>query len=127
LRIAGVASPSAGFEPGSQSAVAYAHQIAASGAKICFVALGAPKQELFATTALAEAPGVAFVCIGAGLDFLAGVQSRAPRWVRALAAEWLWRLLSNPWRLGRRYLACLMVLPSVLLSSAQRSAAAASS
>jgi exopolysaccharide biosynthesis WecB/TagA/CpsF family protein len=127
LRIAGVASPSAGFEPGSQSAVAYAHQIAASGAKICFVALGAPKQELFAATALAEAPGVAFVCIGAGLDFLAGVQSRAPRWVRALAAEWLWRLLSNPWRLGRRYLACLIVLPSVLLSSAQRSAAAASS
>jgi exopolysaccharide biosynthesis WecB/TagA/CpsF family protein len=127
--MAGVASPSAGFEPASQSAVAYAHQIAASGAKICFVALGAPKQELFAAAALAEAPGVAFVCIGAGLDFLAGVQARAPRWVRAVGAEWLWRLLSNPWRLGRRYLACLMVLPSVLLSSvaAQRSTAAASS
>jgi len=125
LRIAGVASPSAAFEPGSQSAIAFAHQIAASGAKICFVALGAPKQEVFAATVLAHAPGVAFVCIGAGLDFLAGVQARAPSWARAIGSEWLWRLLSNPWRLGRRYLDCMVVLPSVLLSSiaAQRSAA----
>lgn len=116
LEIAGVASPPIGFEPSSQAAIAYAHQIATSGAKICFVALGAPKQELFAAAALAHAPGVAFVCIGAGLDFIAGVQTRAPEWAQASGTEWLWRLLSDPRRLGRRYLDCLIVLPSILMS-----------
>jgi N-acetylglucosaminyldiphosphoundecaprenol N-acetyl-beta-D-mannosaminyltransferase len=129
LDVAGVTSPAVGFDPTSQSAVEFARRVAESGAKICFVALGAPKQELFVETAVAHAPGVAFVCIGAGLDFIAGVQARAPQWAQASGTEWLWRLLSNPKRLGRRYLECLIVLPSILLASlaSQRSVADASS
>ena len=118
LEIAGIASPIQGFDPKSQSAVDYAKMIAESGAKICFVGLGAPKQELFAATALAGSEGsVAFVCIGAGLDFLAGVQVRAPRWAQVANTEWMWRLLSNPRRFGRRYLDCFTLLPSVLAPS----------
>lgn len=125
LEIAGVASPEWGFDPKSKSAVEYSRMIAQSGAGICFVGLGAPKQEIFTETAIAgSAAGLAFVCIGAGLDFLSRNQIRAPRWVRAAGAEWLWRLLSDPKRFGRRYLDCLLVLPSVLLASVTHRGAA---
>lgn len=117
LSIAGVRAPEFDFDPTSEAAAEYVREIAASGAKICFVALGAPKQEMFSAFAIERTNGIAFVCIGAGLDFIAGVQTRAPQWTRAVGAEWLWRLLGNPERLARRYLRCLTVLPSVLMSS----------
>jgi N-acetylglucosaminyldiphosphoundecaprenol N-acetyl-beta-D-mannosaminyltransferase len=117
LEIAGTLSPEAQFEPTSEFAGKYARHIAESGAKICLVALGAPKQEIFTSFAVGQTAGVAFVCIGAGLDFLSGAQARAPLWARNIGAEWLWRLLSDPARLGRRYLDCLAVLPFLLLTS----------
>jgi N-acetylglucosaminyldiphosphoundecaprenol N-acetyl-beta-D-mannosaminyltransferase len=117
LQIAGVCAPEGNFDPGSEAAADYTKLIAASGAKLCFVALGAPKQELFTAAAVNQSSGVAFVCIGAGLDFLAGTQARAPRWMQASGTEWLWRLLSDPGRLARRYLDCLLVLPSILIQS----------
>ncbi len=117
IEIVGVTAPEQGFEPASELAVAYGQRIARSGAKMCFVALGAPKQELFVATTMAEAPGTAFVCIGAGIDYLAGVEKRAPRWAQSIGTEWLWRLLSSPRRLGPRYLNCVLVLPRVLVSA----------
>jgi N-acetylglucosaminyldiphosphoundecaprenol N-acetyl-beta-D-mannosaminyltransferase len=114
LNIVGAVAPEANFDPTSEQATIYARMIAQSGAKICFVALGAPKQEFFTSLAVKETHGVAFVCIGAGLDFIAGTQMRAPKWMQTLGIEWLWRLLSNPTRMARRYFDCLLVLPSVL-------------
>jgi N-acetylglucosaminyldiphosphoundecaprenol N-acetyl-beta-D-mannosaminyltransferase len=43
------------------------------------------------------------LCIGATIDFLAGERRRAPRWMRRTGLEWLFRALSEPRRLGRRY------------------------
>lgn len=120
LEIAAAISPQKQFDPNSDEARDYVRQIAQSGAQICFVALGAPKQELFTELALEETTGVAFVCIGAGLDFLADVQKRAPQWARNIGAEWAWRLMCEPRRLGRRYLDCALVLPRVLLTSVVR-------
>ena len=117
LEIAGVLAPEAQFVPTSDTASEYAQHIAGSGAKICLVALGAPKQEIFTSRAIDQTTGVAFVCIGAGLDYLSGTQARAPRWVRNNGGEWLWRLLSDPVRLGRRYLDCIAVLPHLLFTS----------
>lgn len=117
LEIAGALSPEPQFEATSVSAEIYARHIAQSGAKICLVALGAPKQEIFTSRAVSQTTGVAFVCIGAGLDFLSGAQVRAPHWARSIGAEWLWRLLSDPARLWRRYLDCIVVLPMLLLTS----------
>jgi N-acetylglucosaminyldiphosphoundecaprenol N-acetyl-beta-D-mannosaminyltransferase len=122
LNIAGAFAPEADFDPTSEQAATYARMIAESGAKICFVALGAPKQEVFTSIAVKQTEGVAFVCIGAGLDFLAGTQTRAPRLMQTLGGEWLWRLLSNPGRMAKRYLDCLLVLPSVLLPSLTKQA-----
>jgi UDP-N-acetyl-D-mannosaminuronic acid transferase (WecB/TagA/CpsF family) len=45
------------------------------------------------------------------VDFVAGQQTRAPEWVRALAMEWLWRALSSPRRMVPRYAACAAILP----------------
>ena len=111
LRVIWRKSPPLGFEPTSPEALADAAAMAASGARLCFLALGAPKQEIFAVTARAVAPACGFVSIGAGIDFIAGTQVRAPVWVRRLALEWVWRMLGNPRRLAGRYAACALLLP----------------
>ncbi len=111
LEVALERAPPTGFDPDSDSARAVLEQIAASGARLCLLALGAPKQEALAARGRRLAPGVGFASIGAGLDFIAGTQRRAPDWVRRLALEWLWRLLSDPARLGLRYWRCALILP----------------
>lgn len=113
LDIAARIAPPMGFDPTGSEADAVIDRLAASGARLCFLALGAPRQEVFAIRAQDRLPGTGFLSIGAGLDFLAGTQVRAPRWVRSLAAEWLWRLCSNPRRLAGRYAACLAILPGL--------------
>jgi UDP-N-acetyl-D-mannosaminuronic acid transferase (WecB/TagA/CpsF family) len=55
-----------------------------------------------------------FASIGAGLDFIAGKQPRAPLWVRRLALEWLWRALSSPRRMLPRYARCVAILPGLM-------------
>ena len=63
-------------------------------------------------------PNVSFVCIGAGLDFIAGAQVRAPLWMQRNGLEWLWRAASNPRRLLYRYLLCMGALPGLLARAA---------
>lgn len=111
LRIAAKIAPPMGFDPQSAASDEILDQVAASGAGLCLIALGAPKQELFAARGRERAPGVGFASIGASLDFLAGTQTRAPMWVRKIAMEWLWRMMSNPRRLAKRYIDCFLVLP----------------
>lgn len=120
LVVAGTYAPPHGFDPMSDTAMQSLDLVKRSGAGICFLALGAPKQEIFADRCAAASDGIAFICIGAGLDFLAGHQRRAPKVLQAIGCEWLWRVLLNPQRLARRYLDCLIVLPGVLLDGLSR-------
>lgn len=113
LRIVLKLAPPMGFDPDGETADRAIEAIGASGAGLVFLALGAPKQERFAARALARLPQTGFLSIGAGLDFLSGAQRRAPKWVRTIAAEWIWRLLSDPRRLAARYGACLVLLPGL--------------
>lgn len=80
-----------------------ADRINASGAQIVMVSLGCPKQERWMA---AMRPGVRAVMLGLGGAFLlyAGVDTRAPRWMRDLSLEWLYRLALEPGRLWKRYL-----------------------
>jgi N-acetylglucosaminyldiphosphoundecaprenol N-acetyl-beta-D-mannosaminyltransferase len=117
LRVAACLAPPFGFDPAGAAADALLDEVAASGARICFLALGAPKQEVLAARGFARHPGLGFVSIGAGLDFIAGQQTRAPVWVRRIAMEWLWRMLTNPRRLARRYLDCALILPGLALAA----------
>lgn len=71
---------------------------------VVLLALGSPKQEIFIHRYKdAIAPAVS-IGIGAGLDFLAGVVPRAPKWVSKSGLEWLYRLGLEPRRLWKRYL-----------------------
>lgn len=117
LSVACCIAPPFGFDPEGPAADAALDEVAASGARLCLLALGAPKQEILAARGVARHPSLGFVSIGAGLDFIAGHQARAPRWVRRIAMEWLWRMLSNPRRLARRYLDCALVLPGLARSA----------
>ncbi|MFG6681454.1 WecB/TagA/CpsF family glycosyltransferase, partial [Sulfitobacter sp. 1A09261] len=117
LRIVARIAPAYGFDPDGDAADTDLREVERSGAGLCFLAFGAPKQERLAIRGAARVPGCGFVSIGAGLDFIAGHQTRAPRWVRRIAMEWLWRVLSNPRRLIRRYATCLMILPGLALSA----------
>ena len=108
-------APPMGFDPAGAMADDAIARIKESGARLVFLALGAPKQEVFAARAQETLSETGFLSIGAGLDFISGAQVRAPKWVRAIAAEWLWRMLSSPRRLAARYGACILALPGLTL------------
>jgi len=74
-------------------------------APLVFLAVGMPQQEILANH-IADHPQARGVglCIGASIDFLSGEQRRAPVWLQKAGLEWLYRLLSDPQRLARRYL-----------------------
>lgn len=115
LDIVGTQAPSRDFDPeGPEAALAIA-DIARSGAKLCFVALGAPKQEIFAEHARKSGLTCGMICIGAAIDFLVGTQARAPKAIRNNGLEWAWRLMTNPRRLARRYAECAVVFADVVL------------
>src|SRR5690348_3032973 len=80
-----------------------ARRIAESGAGLVFVGLGSPKQENFAWEQKGKINAVQ-LCVGAAFDFIAGTRKRAPRWMQKGGLEWLYRLASEPRRLGKRYL-----------------------
>ncbi len=115
LRPGALIAPPMGFDPESPAARAMLAQVQSLGSGLCLVALGAPRQERLAALGRQLAPAVGFASVGAGVDFLAGHQRRAPPWVRAIAMEWLWRALSAPRRLVPRYAACAAILPSEAL------------
>lgn len=117
LRIVARIAPAMGFDPEGAEAARILAEISARGAGLCLIALGAPKQEMFAAKGRELAPQVGFASIGAGLDFIAGTQTRAPVWARKLALEWLWRALSSPRRLIPRYAACFAILPAQVLAA----------
>lgn len=71
---------------------------------LIWVGLGSPKQELFMAGAAPRFPGALLVGVGAAFDFLSGRVPQAPRWMQRGGLEWLFRLGTEPRRLGRRYL-----------------------
>ena len=81
-----------------------------SGAKLLFVCLGVPAQEKWINANKANLKTVR-MCMGLGgsLDVYAGAVKRAPKIFIALSCEWLYRLIKEPWRLGR-----MMKLPKFL-------------
>ncbi len=117
LNVVSKISPALGFDPNGREAAEILAAVKEADVRLCFLAFGAPKQEILALRGKNTAPRTGFISIGAGLDFLAGTQERAPQWVRRLAMEWLWRLLLQPKRMAGRYAKCFAVLPGHSLRS----------
>ena len=78
-------------------------EISTSGARIVFVGLGCPRQEVWAyeNTSQLSMPVLA---VGAAFDFHAGLLSQPRAWIQDAGLEWLFRLIQEPRRLWRRYL-----------------------
>lgn len=88
------------------------NKINASGADILYVCLGAPSQEkwVYANREKIKTPHL-IACLGGSLDVYAGTAKRAPRLFIQLKLEWFYRLIREPWRLGR-----MMNLPKFMIS-----------
>lgn len=69
---------------------------------ILFVAYGAPRQDLWIARHRDALGAPAMMGVGGSFDFIAGVQRRAPRWLQRLNLEWLFRLITQPWRWRRQ-------------------------
>lgn len=76
-------------------------KIRETGVRIVFVALGAPKQEYFIER-LARLSPVIYMSVGGSFDMITSRTPRAPQIIRTIGLEWFWRLLREPWRLGRQ-------------------------
>jgi N-acetylglucosaminyldiphosphoundecaprenol N-acetyl-beta-D-mannosaminyltransferase len=102
LIIAG-AEPSKFRQTTAAEKLEVAARIKASGAKITFVGLGCPRQEVFAYE-YRDLINMPVMAVGAAFDYHAGTVSEPPKWMQDKGLQWLYRLVQNPRRLWRRYL-----------------------
>lgn len=78
---------------------------------LLFVAMGFPKQEMWIFENLKKNNIQAAMTVGGAFDFVAGKVPRAPKFLRTIGLEWLFRLLMQPWRIKRQ----LQLIPFVAL------------
>ncbi len=100
LKIAGFRSGY--FKPEEEDSVV--NEVAASGANLLMVALGAPRQDLWIARHKARLGAGAAVGVGGLFDFYSGRIPRAPQWLREMGMEWTYRLVQEPGRMWKRYL-----------------------
>jgi UDP-N-acetyl-D-mannosaminuronic acid transferase (WecB/TagA/CpsF family) len=97
--------------------------------RFCFLAIGSPQQEIIAQKLKerGKVRGLA-LCIGAAINFLTGIEQRAPHWMQEAGLEWLYRLTRDPRRLWKRYLVrgpkIFLLLPRIELRVRQSAARA---
>ncbi len=120
LKIIDAHAPSNGFEAANAEASALIARYQALKPDVCFLALGAPKQEIFAQRLRDADAGLAFLSVGAALDFIAGAQRRAPLLLQRTNMEWAWRLANNPRRLAFRYAVSAIHVPWILMEAATK-------
>jgi N-acetylglucosaminyldiphosphoundecaprenol N-acetyl-beta-D-mannosaminyltransferase len=113
VEVVGVDSPPLGFERDPSENQQILDHIAQAQPELLVVGLGAPKQENWLRDHAAQLQARVAIGAGATIDFLAGQQRRAPRWMQALYLEWLYRVLSDPKRLAGRYLRDAAAFPGL--------------
>lgn len=98
-------SPSFGFEKKEEECEEIVKLINSSGATVLAIGVGAPKQEMWIAKYRNQLKNIkVFLAIGATINFEAGNIKRSPKWMSEVGLEWLYRLLSEPQRLWKRYL-----------------------
>ncbi|MFQ5471830.1 MAG: WecB/TagA/CpsF family glycosyltransferase [Dehalococcoidia bacterium] len=70
--------------------------------RVLLVGMGFPRQELWIADNLSRLNVNVAVAEGGSFSFISGRIGRAPRWVRRIGLEWLYRLGRQPWRLRRQ-------------------------
>ena len=79
-------------------------EIARARPDVIWVGLGTPKQEKFMAAHWRDFDAGVLIGVGAAFDFHSGRLPQAPRWMQRRGLEWLFRLGTEPRRLGWRYL-----------------------
>ncbi|WP_434618235.1 WecB/TagA/CpsF family glycosyltransferase [Arthrobacter sp. A5] len=105
LVVAGWWAPARSELSDPQACRRFAEEISHAGVDILVVGLGKPRQEVWISQYGALTGARVLLAFGAAVDFLAGRVARAPQWVSGHGLEWVWRLVHEPRRLARRYLA----------------------
>ncbi len=77
---------------------------------VLFTAFGAPKQDKFNHMHVKTWNVPVAIGVGGTLDFIAGIQRRAPVWVQKIHCEWLWRWGTDPKRLTKRYISNIVFM-----------------
>ncbi len=98
----------AGFRDGYFSTAehdAIVDEIRACAPHLLFVGMPSPFKETFCERHRARLDVPVMIGVGGSFDVHAGVIQRAPRWVQRAGLEWAWRLMMEPRKLWRRYLA----------------------
>lgn len=90
-------------DPSRPDIDAFADAVRVSGAEIVWVGLGTPRQD-HVIAQLTPHVGAVLVGVGAAFDFISGHKSEAPAVLHHTGLEWVYRLMSEPRRLWRRYL-----------------------
>ena len=103
LQVAGTFTPPFGATTAHEDEQIVA-AINASNADLVWVGLSTPKQELWMADHRDRLRASALFGFGAAFDFLTGEVREAPRWMQRAGFEWLFRMVSEPRRLARRYL-----------------------
>ena len=80
-----------------------AEDIRSTGAAICFVGLGCPRQEVFAYEN-AHRLSMPVIAVGAAFAYHAGLMEQPPEWIQRWGLQWFHRLIQDPRRLWRRYI-----------------------
>jgi len=116
LQVVGVLTPPfRALTPAEDAAIVA--EINAAKPDIVWVGLSTPKQEKWMAGHLNCIDAPVLVGVGAAFDFLSGSKKQAPLWMQRHGLEWLFRLIMEPRRLWRRYIA---IIPTFLvLASAQ--------
>jgi N-acetylglucosaminyldiphosphoundecaprenol N-acetyl-beta-D-mannosaminyltransferase len=71
---------------------------------IVWIGLSTPKQERWMAAHLGRIGASVMIGVGAAFDFHAGLKKEAPYWIQRSGLQWLFRLVSEPRRLWKRYL-----------------------
>ena len=100
------------FDPSDPSV---AEDIRNSGARILFVAMGVPRQEIWIMDNAPHLGDLVAVGVGGAFDVISGMLKRAPRSWQKMGLEWLYRLIQEPWR-WRRDLDLFLFVCKVLMT-----------
>ena len=95
--------PPLGFEHSAEDLAEIERRLREFAPCLVFVALGAPKQEIFMDTYLRAWKVPMAMAVGGSFEMISGKVARAPQWIRAVGMEWFFRMLLEPRRLARRY------------------------
>lgn len=75
------------------------YQAALKDVQVALVNFGVPEQDEWLARIKKELPSMKIgIGVGGTFDYWTGERRRAPKVLRSLGLEWLWRLITQPWR-----------------------------